>query len=142
VTKVRIVVCRCLHTYQTVGLSIVVCWCLHTYQTVRSQYCSMLVSAYLPDCTVSVLWYVGFCIRTGLYGLSIVVCWCLIRTRMYGLSIVVCWCPHTYPVRSQYWGVLVSAYLPDCTVSVLWYAGICIHTRLYGLRIEDVISLI
>jgi len=92
---------------------IVVCWCLHTYQTARSQYCGMLVSAYLPDCTVSVLWYAGVCIPTRLYGLSIV-----------------CWCLHTYQTaRSHYCSILVSVYLPDCTVSVL-YAGACIRTRL------------
>ena len=39
---------------------IVVCWCL-----------------YLPDCTISLLWYAGVCIPTRLHSLSIVVWWCL-----------------------------------------------------------------
>jgi hypothetical protein len=56
---------------------IVICWCLHTYQIARWQYCGMLVSAYLPDCTVSVLWYAVVCIPTRLHGFSIVVSWCL-----------------------------------------------------------------
>jgi len=69
------VVCGVCILTRLYGLIIVVCWCLHTYQTVRSQCCGMLVSAYLPDCTVSVLWYAGVCVPTRLYGLSIVVCW-------------------------------------------------------------------
>ena len=174
VAKVRIVVCWCLHTYQTArsqycgmlvsaylpdctvsvlwyagvciptrlyGLSIV-CWCLHTYQTARSHYCSILVSVYLPDCTVSVL-YAGACIRTRLQVLVLWYAGICIPTRLHGLSIVVCWCLYTYQTaRSQYCGMLVPAYVPDCTVLVLWYAGICIHTRLHGLKIEDLISLI
>lgn len=55
---------------------IVVCWCLYTHQTVRSQYCGMLAPAYLSDCTVSVLWYACVSIATRLHGFSIV-CWCL-----------------------------------------------------------------
>ena len=100
----------------------------------------------LKICTVanvSVLCYAGVCIFTRLYGLSIVVCWCLHTYQTVGLSIVLCWCLHTYQtVRFQYCGMLMSAYLSDCTVSVLWYAGVCIRTRLHGLKMEDVISVI
>jgi len=68
----------------------------------EGSYCDMLLSAYLPYCTVLVLWYAGVCISTRLHDLSIVVCWCL----------------HTYQtVRYQYCGMLVSAYVPDCAVS-------------------------
>ena len=71
---------------------------------------------------------------------------CMVKLKIFTVAkvrIVVCWCLHTYQtVRSQYCGMLVSACLPDCTVSVLWYAGVCIRTRLHGLKMEDVKSVI